>query len=76
MKTKRIRSLLILSFIICHLSFSPAWAQGNPYGIYPVPHLTQVTDQTAAVTEAVCIIVGDGIDAYTKDRAIEVLEEL
>ena len=52
MKTKRIRSLLILSFIICHMSFSPAWAQGNPYGIYPVPHLTQVTDQTAAVTEA------------------------
>ena len=75
MKTKRIRSLLILSFIICHLSFSPAWAQGNPYGIYPVPHLTQVTDQTAAVTETVCIIVGDGIDGYTKDRAIEVLEE-
>ena len=51
------------------------WAQQNPYGIYPVPHLTQQTSLTASVTESVSIIAEEGIDQYTRDRASQVLEE-
>lgn len=51
------------------------WAQGNPYGIYPVPHSTETIRQTASVTESVNIIACDGIDQYTIDRAVQVLEE-
>ena len=51
------------------------WAQQNPYGIYPVPHLTQQTSLTASVTESVSIIAEEGIDQYTRDRAVQVLED-
>ena len=52
-----------------------AWAQGNPYGIYPVPHSTETIRQTAFLTETVSIIADDGIDQYTTDRAVQILEE-
>ena len=70
MKTKRIL-LLTLAWLLC----MGTWAQGNPYGIYPVPHSTQQSGMTASVTETVSIIAEDGIDQYTIDRAIQVLEE-
>ena len=70
MKTTRIHALLItLLFTIA------AWAQTNPYGIYPVPHQTQTTDQSAFVAETVNIIAENGIDDYTRERATQVLEE-
>ena len=65
------QTYMLLFFLFC----MGAWAQGNPYGIYPVPHLTQQTDKTASVTETVTIIADDGIDQYTIDRAVQVLEE-
>lgn len=52
-----------------------AWAQGNPYGIYPVPHSTQQTGLTASLTDSVSIIAEEGIDQYTIDRAVQVLQE-
>ena len=52
-----------------------AWAQDNPYGIYPVPHSTQTFRQRVSVTDTVSIIAEDGIDQYTCDRAVQVLEE-
>ena len=69
MKTRQTLFFLFTLFCI------RAWAQGNPYGIYPVPHSTQQTDQTAIVTETVNIVAEDGIDQYTLDRAVQVLEE-
>jgi len=68
MKTIRI---LLPAMLLC----LGAWAQENPYGIYPVPHSTQQTGQTAVLTETVNIIVDEGIDQYTTDRAVQVLEE-
>jgi len=70
MKTKRMLFLL-LAMLPC----MGIWAQGNPYGIYPVPHSTQQLGQIASLTETVNIIVDDGIDQYTIDRAVQVLEE-
>ena len=70
MKAKQLLFLL-LAFLLC----LGAWAQGNPYGIYPVPHSTQQTSLTASVTETVNIIADEGIDQYTRDRAVQVLEE-
>lgn len=75
MKTWRTLFLLILSFLACPLLFIPTRAQGNPYGVYPVPHLSSTTDQTAVVTQSVCVVAEDGIDGYTRDRAVQVLEE-
>ena len=69
MKMNRILFLL-LAFLLC----MGAWAQ-NPYGIYPVPHSTQQSGQTASVTETVNIIAENGIDQYTIDRATQILEE-
>ena len=51
------------------------WAQQNPYGIYPVPHLTQQSGLTASITGTVSIVADEGIDQYTIDRAMQVLEE-
>ena len=70
MKTSRL--FFLLSAL---LSCTGTWAQGNPYDIYPVPHSTVTTGQTALVTEVVNIIADDGIDQYTLDRAAQVLEE-
>lgn len=69
MKTSRI-ALLLLALLSSILT----WPQ-NPYGIYPIPHSTTTTGQTASVSETVNIIAEDGIDEYTKDRATQVLEE-
>ena len=69
MKTKQLLSLL-LAMLLC----MGIWAQ-NPYGIYPVPHLTQQSGLTASVTETVSIVADEGIDQYTIDRAVQVLEE-
>ena len=69
MKTRQ--TLFLLFALLC----MRAWAQGNPYGIYPVPHSTQQWSQTASVTETVNIIAEEGIDQYTLDRAIQVFEE-
>ena len=70
MKARRILFLmLVLSLCL------GAWAQGNPYGIYPVPHSTQQEEKTASVSEMVNIIAEEGIDQYTIDRAVQVLEE-
>ena len=52
-----------------------AKASENPYGIYPVPHSTQQWGETASVTETVYVIAEEGIDQYTIDRAVQVLEE-
>ena len=52
-----------------------AWAQGNPYGIYPVPHSTETVRQMASVSKTVSIIAEEGIDQYTIDRAVQILEE-
>ena len=52
-----------------------AKASENPYGIYPVPHSTETIRQTASLTETVNIIADEGIDQYTIDRAMQVLEE-
>ena len=75
-------AIFIFCFTLILFHFSPLGAQNsstgsgtNPYGIHPVPHLTSLTDQTAIVTETVSIIAEDGIDQYTRDRAVEVLEE-
>ena len=70
MKTNRILFLL-LALLLC----MGAWAQGNSYSIYPVPHSTQITNETASVSETVYIIAEDGIDQYTIDRATQILEE-
>ena len=70
MKAKQLLSLLLV-MLLC----MGTWAQQNPYGIYPVPHLTQQTSLTASVTESVSIIAEEGIDQYTRDRAAEVLED-
>ena len=70
MKTSRILFLLP-TLLLCVKS----WAQANPYGIYPVPHSTQQTGQTASLSETVNIIADDGIDQYTIDRAVQVIEE-
>ncbi|MBO7068054.1 MAG: beta-N-acetylglucosaminidase domain-containing protein [Bacteroidaceae bacterium] len=70
MKTKRVHFFLLA--LLCCMG---AWAQDNPYGIYPVPHQTQTIRQTVALTQTVNIICGDGIDQYTRDRAVQVLEE-
>jgi len=71
MNTIKNTLIAILFALIC----MGAWAQGNPYGIYPVPHSTQITDKTASVTETVNIIAEDGIDQFTIDRATQILEE-
>ena len=54
-----------------------SWAQSNsnPYGIYPVPHVTEVQRSSANVTADVNIIAEEGIDVYTRNRAVQVLEE-
>lgn len=70
MKTKQ-TTLMLLMLLGC----IGAWAQTNPYGIYPVPHSTETTDQTAFVTETVNIIAEEAIDEYTRERAVQVLEE-
>ena len=70
MKARRIL-FLMLALSLC----LGTWAQGNPYGIYPVPHSTQQEEKTASVTEMVNIIAEEGIDQYTIDRAVQVLEE-
>ena len=65
-------------WVLALLSCPGVWAQNgsdNPYGIYPVPHSTQQSSQTASVGETVNIIAEDGIDQYTLDRAVQVLEE-
>lgn len=69
------KTIRIFLFLLVLLPCMRVWAQENPYGIYPVPHSTQITDKTASVTETVSIIVEDGIDQYTRDRAVQVLEE-
>lgn len=66
------RHTLFLLFALLSIG---ARAQQNPYGIYPVPHSTLQTGTTASVTETVNIIADDGIDQYTLDRAVQVLEE-
>ena len=63
--------ILLLASLLC----IEAQAQDNPYGIYPVPHLAQITTQTVSLTDTVCITAEDGIDQYTIDRAVQVLEE-
>ena len=54
-----------------------SWAQSNsnPYGIYPVPHVTEVQRSSANVTADINIIAEEGIDVYTRNRAVQVLEE-
>ena len=53
MKIRRTLIAMLFAFLAC-LACIGEWAQtGNPYGIYPVPHSTQTTDQTAIVTEMV-----------------------
>lgn len=52
-----------------------ALAQDNPYGIYPVPHKTATVRKSANVTERVNIVAEEGIDVYTRQRAVQILEE-
>ncbi|MBR1652537.1 MAG: beta-N-acetylglucosaminidase domain-containing protein [Alloprevotella sp.] len=68
MKTKILLLLAVLPLV--------ALAQtSNPYGIFPVPHKTATIRTTANITENVNIVAEDGIDSYTRQRAVQILEE-
>ena len=63
----------ILGVILCLLS--AVAVAGNVYDIRPVPQQQERTDGSARLSGSVTVVAGPAIDAYTLDRAKEVLTE-
>lgn len=62
----------ILSFMLLTGGFLPLAAQ---YTIYPVPQKMTAVDGSASFSGEVCLVCDDQIDAATRQRAHQVLEE-
>ncbi len=61
-------------FLAMVMAGSCVWAQ-NAYTVYPVPQEQTVGKGKATFTQKVCVLAEQGVDNYTIDRALQILEE-
>ncbi len=68
---KRIFAILVVGFLVLHGS---AWAQGA-YTVYPVPQEQVAKKGKVSFTPAVNVVAEKGIDSYTVNRLVQILQE-
>ena len=61
-------------FLALVMAGGNVWAQ-SAYTVYPVPQEQKVGKGKASFTQKVCVVAEQGIDNYTIDRALQILEE-
>ena len=75
MKTNLTMKYRPLILIIALLLLGGALFAQNPYTIYPIPQEQIALKGSASFTPVVSVVAEDGIDSYTRDRVVQILQE-
>ena len=75
MKTNLTMKYRPLILIIASLLLGGALFAQNPYTIYPIPQEQIALKGSVSFTPAVSVVAEDGIDIYTRDRVVQILQE-